>query len=114
MEEWREEEEQVEEGREEVGDTRGPVWLAVIKDLPRLRGSSGYTTTKFSPHHTGEGDAKVEDWREEEEQVEEEREEVGDTRGPVWLAVIKDLPKLRGSSGYTTTILQTTPLISPQ
>ena len=84
----------MEEGREEVGDTRKPACLAVTKDLPKLRGSSGYTTTKLSPHHTGEGEAKVEEWRGEEEQVEEGREEVGDTRGPVWLAVTKDLPKL--------------------
>ena len=50
-EEWKGEEEQVWEGREEVGDTRGPACLAVIKDLPKLRGSSGYTTTKLSPPH---------------------------------------------------------------
>ena len=94
----------MEEGREDVGDTRVPACLAVLTVLPKLRGSSGYTTYNLCPHHTGAGEARVE----------EGREKVGDTKGPVWLAVIKDLPKLRGSSGYTTTILQTTPLISPQ
>ena len=49
-----------------------------------------------------EGAVRVEEWGEEKEQVEEGREEVGDNRGPACLAVTKDLPKLRGSSGYTT------------
>jgi hypothetical protein len=59
--------EQVDEGREEVGDTRGPACLAVLTVLPKLRGSSGYTTSKLSPHHTGEGKAraKVEEVRDE-------------------------------------------------
>ena len=55
----------------------------------------------------------MEKWRKEEEHMEEGREEVGDTSGPVWLADLTDLPKPRGSSGYTTINLHTTPLISP-
>ena len=52
MEEGREEEEQVEEGREDVGDTRMPACLAVLTVLPKLRGSSGYTTSNLNttPH----------------------------------------------------------------
>ena len=59
-EDWGEEKELVEKGREEVGDTRGRACLAVTKDIPKLRGSSGYTTTKLSPHHTGKGNSR---WR---------------------------------------------------
>ena len=36
---------------------------------------------------------------EEEEQVEEGREEVGDTRRACLIAALTDLPKLRGSTG---------------
>ena len=56
-----------------------------------------------------EGTLSAEEWKGEEEQVWEEREEVGDTRGPACLAVLTVLPKLRGSSGYTTSNLNTTP-----
>ena len=48
MEEVREEEEQVEEGREEVGDTRRACLIAALTVLPKLRGSSGYTITNLS------------------------------------------------------------------
>ena len=54
------------EGREEVGDARGPVCSAVLRDLPKLRGITGYTTSTLSPHHTGGGKARVEDGKEEE------------------------------------------------
>ena len=69
MEEVREEEEQMEEGREEVGDSRRACLTAALTVLPKLRGPSGYITSKFSPHHTGEGEVRVEEVREEEEQV---------------------------------------------
>ena len=100
------------------GYKRGPVCLAVLTDIPKLRGSTDYTTTNLqtssvlSPHHTEEGETRVEEWG-EEEQVEEGREGVGYTRGPACLAVLTDLPKLRGLTDYTTTNLLTTPLISP-
>ena len=51
----------------------------------------------------------MEEGRQEEEQVGEGREEVGDTRGPVCSAVLTVLPKLRGTTGYFTTNLNTTP-----
>ena len=83
----------MEEGREEVGDTRGPACLAVLTVLPKLRGSSGYTTYNLSPHHTGEWEARVEEGREKEEQVEEGREEVGDTRRACLIAALTVLLK---------------------
>ena len=107
--EVREEEQVEEEGREKVRHTREPACIAVLTVLPKLRGSSGYTTSKLSPHYTWEGEARAEEGREEEEQVEEGREDVGDTRVPACLAVLTVLSKLRGSSGYTTSNLNTTP-----
>ena len=53
----------------------------------------------------GKGNMK----REEEEQVVEGREDGWDTKGPVCSAVLTDLPKLRGTNGYFTTNLNTTP-----
>ena len=60
------EEEQVGEGREEVGDTRGPVCSPVLTDLPKLRRTTGYTTFTLSLHHTGNGKARREEGRQEE------------------------------------------------
>ena len=88
------------------GITRSPG--LVLRDLPKLQGTTGYTTSKLSPHHTGDGKARLEEGR-EEEQVGEGWEEVGYTRGPVCSAVLTDLPKLRGTTGYFTTNLNTTP-----
>ena len=54
----------------------------------------------------GKGNMK---WEEEEEELVGERsEEVWDPRGPVCSAVLTDLPKLRGTTGYFTTNLNTT------
>ena len=60
-------------------------------------------------HHQQDGDEEgEEEWGEGEEQVGEGREEVGDTSGACLIAVLTDLPRLRGSTGYTTTNLHTT------
>ena len=47
-----EEEEKVGEGREEVGYTKGPVCSAVLRYLPKLWGTTGYTSFTHSHHHT--------------------------------------------------------------
>ena len=91
----REEEEQVVEGRDEGWETKGPVCSAVLTDFHKLWGTTGYTTSKLSPHHPGEEKARVE----------EGREGVGDARGPVCSAALTDLPKLRAQMATSPPIL---------